>query len=131
MKKLRLGAHMSVAGGFEKSIERGLKVGCDTVQIFTKSNNQWDAPPIAEANANSFKKAVKESGVGPVFAHTAYLINVGSPERELHQRSKEALKVEMERATELDLSFIVLHPGSHKGRWPTNKEAMFSDAGEM
>lgn len=114
MKKIRLGAHMSMAGGFEKAVERGLKAGCDTVQIFTKSNNQWEASPIAEKQADVFKRAVKDSGIGPIFAHTAYLINVGSPDKEIHQRSRGALKVEVERATQLDLSFVVLHPGSHK-----------------
>ncbi len=111
----RLGAHMSVAGGFSKSIERGLKVGCQTIQIFTKSNNQWAAPPIAPAAAEQFAEAVRESGIKPVFAHAAYLINLGSPDLETAQRSKQALKVELERAATLGLSFLVLHPGSHKG----------------
>ena len=109
-----LGAHMSVAGGFEKSVERGLKVGCRTMQIFTKSNNQWLAPPITPEQALVFKRAVKQSGIGPVFAHTAYLINAGSPDQETCERSRQALKVEVERATVLGLAFVVLHPGSHK-----------------
>lgn len=109
-----LGAHMSVAGGFEKSIERGLSTGCQTIQIFTKSNNQWLAAPITDEQAQVFKGAVKSSGIGPVFAHTAYLINAGSPDKETCERSKQALKVELERATVLGLAFVVLHPGSHK-----------------
>ena len=111
---IRLGAHMSIAGGHEKSIERGLSVGCETIQIFSKSNNQWDAPPITEEQAERFKQAVAQSGVGPVFAHTAYLINVGSPEKTVWTRSRSALKTEVERATALGLPFIVHHPGSHK-----------------
>ena len=105
---------MSIAGGHEKAIERGLSVGCQTIQIFSKSNNQWDAPPITEAQAERFKQAVTRSGVGPVFAHTAYLINVGSPEKRVWSRSRSALKTEVERATALGLPFIVHHPGSHK-----------------
>ena len=111
---IRLGAHMSIAGGHEKSVERGLSVGCETIQIFSKSNNQWDAPPITEEQAERFKQAVTRSGVGPVFAHTAYLINVGSPEKAVWSRSRSALKTEVERATALGLPFIVHHPGSHK-----------------
>ena len=110
----RLGAHISIAGGFERAIERGLKTGCDTVQIFTKSNNQWEAPPIRPEDAKRFQEAVRRSKIGPVFSHTAYLINAGSPEKEIHERSREALRVEVERATALGLAFIVLHPGSHK-----------------
>ncbi len=109
----RLGAHMSIAGGFERSIERGLKVGAQTIQIFSKSNNQWKAAPIAAAQAKAFQRALKESSIHPVFAHDAYLINVGSPKKETHQLSKEALRVEVERATVLGLAFVVMHPGAH------------------
>lgn len=109
----RLGAHMSVAGGFERAIERGLQVGCQAVQIFTKSNNQWNAPAITEEQATRFKAAYEKSGIKPVFAHDAYLINVGSPNPVNHTRSKEALKTEVERATVLGLAFVVMHPGSH------------------
>lgn len=115
MTAARLGAHMSIAGGFDLAIERGLKVGCQTVQIFSKSNNQWAAPPIPESKAEQFKQAVRTSGIGPVFAHDAYLINVGSPDPQLHAKSKQALKVEVERAAALGLAFVVMHPGSHTG----------------
>ncbi len=113
-KTPRLGAHESIAGGFDKAIERGLKVGCDTLQIFSKSNNQWAASAIQPEDAKRFQQAAKQSGIGPVFSHTAYLINVGSPEKENWEKSREALKVELERAATLGLSFIVLHPGSRK-----------------
>ena len=105
---------MSVAGGFDLAIERGLKAGCQAVQIFSKSNNQWDAPPIRPEDAERFKAAAAKSGIGPVFAHTAYLINIGSPEKAGWTRSRSALKTEVERATALGLPFIVHHPGSHK-----------------
>lgn len=114
-KEPRLGAHMSIAGGFDKAIGRGLRAGCDTIQIFTKSNNQWAAPPIAQEAVKQFRQAVEESGVAPIFSHDAYLINVGSPDPQLYEKSKQALKVEVERATELGLSFVVMHPGSHTG----------------
>ncbi|MBI3318901.1 MAG: deoxyribonuclease IV [Candidatus Omnitrophica bacterium] len=115
MTGVRLGAHMSIAGGFERSIERGLKVGCDTVQIFSKSNNQWAARPIQADEAARFRQAAKESGITPVFAHDSYLINVGSPKPDLLEQSREALRVEVERATTLGLAFVVMHPDSHTG----------------
>lgn len=113
--KTKLGAHMSIAGGFERAIERGLKVGCQTIQIFTKSNNQWAASPISEEQAQRFRQSARESGIGPVFAHDSYLINVGSPNPRIHEVSKKALKTEVDRATTLALSFVVMHPGSHTG----------------
>lgn len=109
----RLGAHMSMAGGFDKAIERGLRAGCQTIQIFTKSNNQWAAPPISKEQVALFSQAVEESQVSPVFSHCAYLINVGSPKKEVFEKSKQALVVEVERATTLGLSFVILHPGAH------------------
>lgn len=110
---MKLGAHMSIAGGFERAIERGLKVGCQTIQIFTKSNNQWAAPAITAEQVARFQKAVEESKVSPIFSHDAYLINVGSPRSEGYEKSKAALKIEVERATQLGLSFVVMHPGAH------------------
>ena len=111
---MKLGAHMSIAGGFEKAIERGLGVGCETIQIFSKSNNQWAAPPISDEQAAAFKQAAQKSGIGPVFAHSAYLINIGSPDSKTHEQSKQGLKTELERAERLGLAFLVLHPGAHK-----------------
>lgn len=111
---IRLGAHMSISGSFTRAVEMGLKVGCDTIQLFTKSNNQWAAPPIASAQAAEFRWAAADSGITPCFAHTAYLINLGSPDPALAKRSEEALRIELERAEQLGLAFVVLHPGSHK-----------------
>ena len=105
---------MSIAGGFEKAIERGLEVGCQTIQIFSKSNNQWAAAPIPDEQAERFQQAAKRSGIGPIFAHAAYLINIGCPDKLTFDRSKQALKVELDRAERLGLDFLVLHPGSRK-----------------
>jgi len=103
---------MSVAGGFSRAIERGEQVGCQTIQIFTKSNNQWAAPPITEEQKQLFRQAASSSGVSPVFSHCAYLINAGSPDSQIYKKSKQGLLVEMERATALGLAFLVLHPGA-------------------
>ena len=105
---------MSIAGSFMHAIEMGLKVGCDTIQLFTKSNNQWHAPPITAAQAAAFRRAAADSGITPCFAHSAYLINLGSPTPDVAKQSEAALRVELERAEQLGLAFVVLHPGSHK-----------------
>ena len=105
---------MSVAGGFDQAIERAVRIGAQTFQIFTKSNNQWAAPPIRPESARCFRQELERTRIGPAFAHAAYLINVGSSDPVLHQRSREALKVEMDRAGLLGLPFVILHPGSRK-----------------
>ncbi len=110
-----LGAHMSIAGGVDKSIERGRSIGCETIQIFTKSNQQWRAKPLAPEEVAGFLSAWTASGIDPVFAHAAYLINLATPDDEAREKSLEGFIVEVERCAALKLPFIVLHPGAHGG----------------
>ena len=110
-----LGAHMSIAGGVANAPLRGKTAGCDTIQIFTKNNNRWQAAPIKRQDRDEFFKNLKETAIGPVFAHNAYLINLASPKSELHKKSVDAMRDEIERAEFLKLSFVVIHPGSHTG----------------
>ena len=114
---MRLGAHESIAGGLVKAFERGHTATCDAIQIFTKSNRQWRAKPLSDKEVADWSErmAAEEasSGVFPVVAHTAYLINIASPEEATWQQSYDALKVETERCEALGIRYLALHPGSH------------------
>lgn len=112
---LLLGAHMSIAGGFEKAIERAESIGCTTLQIFSKSNRQWAAKDITLQEAAAFKKAVAQSYIKPenLVVHATYLINIGSPDQATQDKSIVALINELERCQLLGIPFLVLHPGSH------------------
>ena len=109
------GAHMSIAGGFGKALERGVRAGCDVIQIFTKNNNQWKAKDIGPDAAEAFTAAQARNTVRCVAAHTSYLINCASPQKELYERSKEALREEVQRADVLNIPLLVFHPGAHRG----------------
>ena len=109
-----LGAHMSIAGGLDKAIERGLSIDCTAMQIFVKNSNQWFSSPLEETVVNSFLAQQKASQLF-VFAHTGYLINLASPKPANHEKSLASLQNELERAEALRLPFIVMHPGSHMG----------------
>ncbi len=111
----KLGAHMSIAGGVDRAIQRGHSIGCETIQIFTKSSNQWRAAPLADEVLERFHANQRETGIGPVIGHDAYLINLASPKAELWRKSVEAFIVEMERAQRMGLPYLVTHPGSHTG----------------
>ena len=111
-RSLLLGAHMSVEGGFEKAIQRGESINCNTIQIFTKSNRQWNAKPISDEQAKLFKQAHQESLIGPIVAHGTYLINIGSADQELSHKSAQAVIMELERCDQLGIHYFVLHPGS-------------------
>jgi len=110
-----LGAHMSISGGLEKALERGLGAGCDTIQIFTKNSNQWRARDLGEAEVERFRSLRRQSRIDPVVAHVSYLPNLASPDAGLLARSRESFLEEMQRAQTLDIPFLVMHPGSHKG----------------
>lgn len=106
---------MSIAGGLERAVERGQSVGCETIQIFTKNNNQWRGRPLLEIDARRFRQALASSPVRFAFAHDSYLINLATPARTLLERSREAFVDEMERSEQLGLRYLVLHPGAHVG----------------
>jgi len=106
---------MSIAGGPANALLRGHSIGCDTIQIFTKSPNQWRAKPLTEDQLSIYKDALRETGVQPVVAHSSYLINLGSPDDELWNKSVDALTSELGRCHQLGIDDYVLHPGAHVG----------------
>jgi deoxyribonuclease-4 len=109
------GAHESIAGGVHKSIERGKLATCDTIQIFNKSNNQWRAAKLQPDDIDRYFQLQEETGVAVATSHTSYLINIGSPDKVLNEKSYRSLKEEMERCNLLKIPNLVMHPGSHVG----------------
>lgn len=112
---MRLGAHISSAGGLHSAFKRGEDAGCDSMLIFTKSNRQWKASPLKDEDIALFRETAGKSQVRPVAVHASYLINLASPNPELWEKSYQALKVEVERANALDIPLLSFHPGSHVG----------------
>ncbi len=107
-----LGAHMSIAGGYYRAVEQARSVGCDTVQIFSKNNNQWEGKPLTDDDVTLFREAlVRHKIVSPV-AHSSYLINLAAPDKELWQKSIDALLVELQRAGRLGIPYVIVHPGA-------------------
>jgi len=110
-----LGAHMSIAGGVGESVGRGKSIGCDCIQIFTKSSRQWKSKPYTEEEIAAFKRNLRESDIGCVIAHDSYLINLGAPDEELRKKSVAGFIDEFERCEALGVPWLVAHPGSHVG----------------
>ncbi len=111
---MRLGAHMSTAGGAYTAFERGQKAGCDSMLIFTKSNRQWAAKPLTPQDVAAFQEAAAQHAhIFPVAVHASYLINIASSAADLWEKSYQALKDEVERAAVLGIPFLTFHPGSH------------------
>src|SRR5438093_11338958 len=110
-----LGAHMSIAGGVDLAVARGASVGCDAIQMFTKSSNQWRAKPLSPDEVARFRRALDERGISRVVAHDSYLINLASPDDVLYERSIAAFGEELDRCETLGIPYLVAHPGSHVG----------------
>jgi deoxyribonuclease-4 len=109
----RLGAHLSIAGGLPRAVDRAEASRCEALQIFTKSAGQWRARPLPPEEIALFRRRVAETGIRPVIAHNSYLINVATAQRELRAQSIAALGAELDRASALGLDGLVMHPGSY------------------
>lgn len=112
------GSHLSIAGGYHKAAESAAALGLDTVQIFTKNNNQWNGKALTEEDVRLFREAVLAAGLRLPCSHDSYLINLASPTDELWNKSIDAFTVELERAEALGLAGVVMHPGSHLDATP-------------
>jgi len=111
---MRLGAQVSTAGGLFKAFQRGDDIGCDSIMIFTKSNRQWKAKELTEADIAAFKQAAGAfADIYPVAVHASYLINIGSSDPELWEKSYQALKIEVDRIEVLGIPYLTFHPGAH------------------
>ena len=109
---MRIGAHMSVAGGVSKAVERAVVHGCEALQIFSKNANQWKGKPLDRAEIRAFRARVDAAGIAPVVAHASYLINLATTFPLLREQSMAAFIDELDRAEALGLLGVVIHPGT-------------------
>ena len=112
---MKLGAHVSTAGGLDKAIDRGVEIGCEAIQIFGSSPQSWAYRPVPEAQTFAFREKAKEVGIAPVYFHAVYLINLGTPNPANLDKGIESLINYMKLAAEVEAGGVIVHPGSHKG----------------
>ena len=109
---LRIGAHMSVAGGVSKAVDRAVIHGCEALQIFTKNANQWRAKPLDPGEIRRFRRRLDTTGISPAVSHASYLINLATTFPLLREMSIAAFIDELDRAHALGLLGVVIHPGT-------------------
>jgi deoxyribonuclease-4 len=114
-RKILLGAHMSIQGGVHTAIERGCSIQCTAMQIFVKNNMQWFARPLTRREIRAFLDHQQRAELLSIFAHANYLINLAATHPQFHANSLRALAEELTRADQLELPFLVVHPGAHLG----------------
>lgn len=107
------GAHLSTVGGVQNAAQAAIDLGFSTVQLFTKNNNQWKGKALTDESIEEFRTLVQKGKLQYPTSHDSYLINLGTPNRDNRERSIEAFIDEIERADQLGLSYLVMHPGAH------------------
>jgi len=115
-----VGAHVSASGGVENAPLNAMKIGAKAFALFTKNQRQWVAKPLTQESIDAFKANLEKSGILPkhVLPHDSYLINLGHPEVEKLEKSREAFIDELQRCAQLGLDKLNFHPGSHLVKIP-------------
>ena len=110
-----IGAHVSAAGGVENAPVRAHEIGATGFALFTKNQRQWSANPLSEENITGFKTNCEKYGfsMDAIIPHDSYLINLGHPEKDKLQKSRDAFLDEMQRCEHLGITMLNFHPGSH------------------
>ena len=106
---------MPTAKGFGVSVRSGKSIGCNVVQVFTSSPQQWRGKTITDEMAEEMRLARKETGIDLIISHDSYLINLAATEDDLRNKSIGALVSEMQRCEKLGIPYAVSHMGAHKG----------------
>jgi len=135
--RMKLGAHVSTAGGVGKAPGNAEAIGAECMQVFTRNQNRWTSKAIAQREAERYRAELVRVGVGPVLAHDSYLINLAGEDPEKLARSVAAFGDELARAQLLGIPYLVAHPGSHLGagvaagleRFAANLDRCLEDAG--
>jgi deoxyribonuclease IV len=112
----RIGIHTSTAGGVEMAAERAYRLGANTFQIFSSSPRQWKPWSLGQSQCDAMRALRERYQIKPLVIHTSYLVNLASATPEFHRKSVEAFRGELQRALALCAEYLVLHPGSFRGR---------------
>ena len=110
-----VGAHTSASGGVFNAVNNAVDIGAKAFALFTKNQKRWDAKPFDAKTLDMWFEALEKSGIQPkhILPHDSYLINLGHPEEEKLQKSRDAFIDELQRCEVLGLDRLNFHPGSH------------------
>jgi deoxyribonuclease-4 len=113
---MKIGAHVSTAGGPVTLFDRAEAIGAEAAQIFLTPPQQWRSSKVEPEQAEAFRARAKDSPVGPIFVHGIYLINLATADETMLLRSTSSLKSALRSCSELGIAGVIFHLGSHKGQ---------------
>ena len=112
---LKVGAHVSIAGGVDNAVENQLEIGGNCGQIFTHSPQVWQDPNIGDEEAAAFRDGTGANLDGPWVIHSSYLVNLCTPKDDLRKKSIDSMQKELDAAAKLDIPYVNVHLGAHTG----------------
>ena len=112
---MKIGAHVSTAGGISNAIVRGQKIGCEAIQIFGSSPQTWTFTTVPGGQVELFKQGLIDAGIGPVFLHAIYLINLGTTSEDTLAKVIESLINYMNLAAHVGAVRVLEHTAPHGG----------------
>ncbi|HLF71168.1 MAG TPA: deoxyribonuclease IV [Dehalococcoidia bacterium] len=113
---MKIGAHVSTAGGPVTLFDRAEAIGAEAAQIFLTPPQQWRSSKVEPEQAEAFRARAKDSPVGPIFVHGIYLINLATADETMLTRSTSSLKSALRSCSDLGIAGVIFHLGSHKGQ---------------
>jgi deoxyribonuclease-4 len=129
---IKVGGHVSAAGGVEKAVERAAEIGANCVQVFSASPRIWKRPALESINASLVAQRQQELGVTPIVTHALYLVNLASDNPELVEKSKTALIFDLSFDALVNGAGVVVHLGSHQGRgWDAVKNQVVENIAQI
>lgn len=117
-EKSLIGAHCSAAGGVHYALLQGEKIGATTIQLFTANQKQWASKPISEEECTLWFETKEATGIESIMSHDSYLINLGSIDPMILEKSQKAFSAEIKRCHQLELTFLNFHPGAYTSGSP-------------
>ncbi|HWO94140.1 MAG TPA: deoxyribonuclease IV [Dehalococcoidia bacterium] len=108
---MKIGAHVSTSGGIANAPARAAQIGAETIQIFTSIPQTWRKRSISDAEVEAFRGSLAEHGIGPVFIHAIYLINLATSNPELLEKSVSALITDLEHGSRIGAGGVIFHVG--------------------
>jgi deoxyribonuclease IV len=109
---VRIGAHVSVAGGLGRAPGNARAVGCESLQVFVSNARGWAPPPVDPAGDERFRADLAAAGLGPLFVHAPYLVNFASVSPVTRERSREVVAATLAKAAAIGAAGVVVHAGA-------------------
>ncbi len=109
---MKIGFHISIAGGFRNVVPRATKLNCTTIQLFSRSPRSWQLKRLDKKDIQDFKQQVCQANISPIFVHTPYLLNCASSDQALYRQSINALSADLRRSASIGAHYVIMHVGS-------------------